>query len=316
MHELTALENRLRKLLNPRKKWAKKEQTEAFRLYEQDIPELRYIVDLYGEHAVVYDRRSEREIGDERQDAEHTGILLDTVTKALSIPVEKIHLKRRKRVSERENQYTRLGSNSVTLTVGEESSRYKVNVSDYLDTGLFLDHRPLRHQFRKGLGGEKVLNLFCYTGSISVAAAQGASHTTSVDLSSTYLEWAQENFRLSGLNPASHIFLRADAREFLSQGPTSPERFDTIFLDPPSFSNSKKMTGTFDIQRDHRQLIANALKFLAPKGTLWFSTNLSKFMFDPKVAQDAHALNVTLETIPEDFRNKTIHHCFKITHKS
>lgn len=315
MHDLTALENRLRKLLGPRQKWALKEGTDAFRLYEQDIPELRYIVDLYGEHAVVYDKRTERARESDQEETEHEDALLSAVTKALKVPAERVHLKRRKRISEREAQYTRLGSESVTLHINEGASRYKVNLSDYLDTGLFLDHRPLRHDFRAEAPGKRFLNLFCYTGSVSVAAAQGGSQTVSVDLSSTYLEWAQENFRLSALDPTAHSFIRADAREFLAQGPQGQARFDAIFLDPPSFSNSKKMAGTFDIQRDHRQLIAQTLKFLAPNGTLWFSTNFSKFALDPKVSHEAGVTDVTLQTIPEDFRNKTIHRCYKITQK-
>jgi 23S rRNA G2069 N7-methylase RlmK/C1962 C5-methylase RlmI len=204
----------------------------------------------------------------------------------------------------------------VTFVVKEDSARYRVNLTDYLDTGLFLDHRPMRKMFRAGKVGQKVLNLFCYTGSVSVAAAQGGAATVSIDLSATYLEWAQENFRLSGLNPSDHQFIRTDAREFIARGPSPGQMlYDTIFLDPPSFSNSKKMAGTFDIQRDHRQLLAETMRFLAPEGTLWFSTNLSKFMLDPKVAQVALVEDVTAVTIPEDFRNKIIHRCYKLTHK-
>lgn len=324
MHDFKALENRLRKTLAPRKKWAAKVQTDAFRLYEQDIPELKYIVDLYGDHAVVYDRRSDRTLGevDNEHELHHDQALLLAVTRALALPAEHVHIKRRRRISTRDDQYTRLGTESVSLVVHEASSRYKVNLSDYLDTGLFLDHRPLRQTFRNlhaqtALQDPKTplrfLNLFCYTGSVSVAAAQGGAQTVSVDLSGTYLDWARENFRLSGIAAAQHDFIRADAREFVSQGPGKSELFDIIFLDPPSFSNSKKMAGTFDIQRDHRKLIEETMVFLKPGGTLWFSTNLSKFSLDSQLGKKAVVDDVTAETVPEDFRNKTIHRCFRIT---
>lgn len=314
MHDFTALENRLKKLAGPRKRWSIKEQTDAYRLYEQDIPELRYIVDLYGEHAVVYDRRHASASKSPSDDPAHDEALIQGVSRALGLPTGRIHLKRRRRISEREDQYVRLATESVTFSVQEGSARYKVNLTDYLDTGLFLDHRPLRKVFRSGQVGKNFLNLFCYTGSVSIAAAQGGAITTSVDLSGTYLDWAQENFHLSGVDLTGHQFIRTDAREFIARGPTPGQKlFDTIFLDPPSFSNSKKMAGTFDIQRDHRQLLAETLRFLAPQGTLWFSTNLSKFMLDPKVSQLAVVEDVTAATIPEDFRNKVIHRCYKLT---
>jgi len=308
MHDLSAFANRLRKSLKPRRSWAKQANVEAFRLYDADIPELPFIVDLYGPHAVVYDRRD----GEASAAAEDE--LRAVVSSALSMPAELVHIKGRRRMPGAA-QYTKLSDGGRPLVVAEESSRYLVNLTDYLDTGLFLDHRPLRSRFRKLPSGLRLLNLFCYTGSVSVAAAQAGVITDSVDLSATYLEWAQDNFRTNGLDLAKHGFIRADAREFLEQRPAEHPLYDIVFLDPPTFSNSKRMVGVLDIQRDHRRLIDLAMAWTAPGGILYFSTNKKVFMLDENLSRKYEVADITASTIPEDFRDPRIHRAFTLKHR-
>jgi 23S rRNA G2069 N7-methylase RlmK/C1962 C5-methylase RlmI len=212
-------------------------------------------------------------------------------------------------------QYTKLAEGGRLQTVVEETSRYLVNLSDYLDTGLFLDHRPLRSRFRRLAPGLRLLNLFCYTGSVSVAAAQAGTRTDSVDLSATYLEWAQDNFYANGLNLQDHGFIRADAREFLADKPKAEAGYDIVFLDPPTFSNSKRMVGVLDIQRDHRRLIELAMNWTAPGGVLYFSTNKRVFVLDEGLKKRFRVSDITAETIPEDFRDPKIHRAFTLHHR-
>jgi 23S rRNA (guanine2445-N2)-methyltransferase / 23S rRNA (guanine2069-N7)-methyltransferase len=201
------------------------------------------------------------------------------------------------------------------MSVREGEPRYLVNLVDYLDTGLFLDHRPLRLMFAR-TPHARLLNLFCYTASVSVAAAWAGASTTSVDLSSTYLDWARENFKINELSLDRHRFVRADARVFLAEGPGGEALYDAIFLDPPTFSNSKKMKGSFDVQRDHGVLIDHALRFLAPGGTLYFSTNRRRFHLDERFGRrpGMAVTDCTESTIPEDFRDRKIHRCFRFVH--
>lgn len=343
MHDLSALLNRLKKVQRQRRSWAARLSTEAYRLYDHDIPELRYIVDVYGQHAVVYDRsRGGAEQADEQElEAVSAGEqapliaaasdqapghheqaaapaleeIQETVAAALGLPLAQVHLKSRRRMPGA-NQYQKLGTQGQRLVIREGRARFLVNLDDYLDTGLFLDHRPLRYQLAQG-PARRVLNLFCYTGSVSVAAALAGSFTTSVDLSNTYLAWAEENFALNALAPASHEFVRADAREYLKNGLGSTKPYDLIFLDPPTFSNSKKMQGSFDVQRDHARLIEWALGFLAPGGELYFSTNRRQFRLDESLARRAASIeDLSQQTIPEDFRDRKIHRCYLLRQRS
>ncbi len=307
MHDLVALANRLGKNFKQRKKWAERQSVEAYRVYECDIPELRYIIDVYLDRAVVYDklRLNDDPVASETE-------LAAAVATALGFPAENIHLKLRRRMPGAE-QYQKLASVGNYFTVREESSRYLVNLTDYLDTGLFLDHRPLRREFRRLLKVPRFLNLFCYTGSVSVAAAAAGARTTNVDMSNSYIDWAQRNFAANGLDDAGHEFIREDALRFLEDGLLGREPFDVIFLDPPTFSNSKKMRQTFDVQRDHRVLIDRAMKFLKPEGMLYFSTNRGRFHLEPALAKTYEVEDITERTIPEDFRDKKIHRCFTLS---
>ena len=194
--------------------------------------------------------------------------------------------------------------------MSEGSAKLMVNLYDYLDTGLFLDHRPLRLRFDKLDKGTRFLNCFCYTATASVHAALAGALTTNVDLSNTYLSWAEDNFRLNQLDVSRHQFIQYDCLEWLN---VTTDRFDVIFLDPPSFSNSKRMTNTLDIQRDHESLISAAMKLLSPKGTLYFSTNFRQFKLSPVIGDDYDVRDISAETIDLDFkRNVRIHQCFVI----
>lgn len=320
MYAFTDFANRLKKVAKHRKSWASRVGTEAYRLYEMDIPEMRYIVDRYGDHIVVYDRRSGHirdEQDDERDEdgnvdhTSHDTAIVKAAAEALGVPLANIHLKRRRRMPGVQ-QYEKLSEAGVKTIVREESSRYLINLTDYLDTGLFLDHRPMRSVMRKLPKGLSVLNLFCYTGSVSVAAAHSGARTTSVDMSNTYLDWAKENFKLNGFDLINHELVREDALKYLESGPRAKERFDVVFLDPPTFSNSKKMDQSFDVQRDHVRLVKQAMRFVKPDGVLYFSTNRQRFALDPLVTETFKVEDITAKTVPEDFRDKKIHRCFMV----
>lgn len=302
------LKNRMLKKAKTLRKWAKSEQTDAFRLIHRDIPEYPFYIDLYGPCAVV-SVLAEDGIDSpekiERQLSEiNTGLL------ELGINQRDIFIKQRKRQSG-DSQYQRLDRSTRLMEVREGEALLQVNLSDFLDTGLFLDHRPMRKQLFKESRGKTLLNLFCYTSSVTVQAALGgAKASLSVDMSNTYIDWSARNFALNGINENKHRLLRSDALDYLVN---DRERFDIIFLDPPSFSNSKKMQDAFDIQNDHIGLISAALKKLNPGGTLYFSTNKRKFKFDEGFAAEISAVETTHLSVPKDFSGILPHKSWKIT---
>jgi 23S rRNA G2069 N7-methylase RlmK/C1962 C5-methylase RlmI len=321
MHDLTALTNRLKKVRAARKKWAQRAGLEAYRVYEEDIPELRYIVDQYGDAAVAWDRTGDMQR--EAPDYPTHEAIAAAIAAGMDLPLERVHLKRRRPrgAPGKVEQYEKLGGKGEEKLVREGDLKFLVNLTDFLDTGLFLDHRPLRGTVRAAAekaasGGrpQRFLNLFCYTGSVSVAAAKGGAKTTSVDLSQTYLDWAKRNFAANdlGTEDVDHAFVRADVLAWLASrakpGPRATDMYDVVYVDPPTFSNSKAMTQTFDVQRDHAEILRLALTRLLPGGVLWFSTNHSKFVLDPALAE--RAVDRTEATIPEDFRNRKIHRCY------
>ncbi len=232
--------------------------------------------------------------------------------RVLGLPAEHAVLKVR-RPQRGAAQYEKLGQIGPDLEVEEGGLRFLVNLTDYLDTGLFLDHRLTRALIRDLAAGRRFLNLFAYTGTATVyAAAGGATTTTTVDLSSTYLKWARRNLELNGLLDAQHSFVKADCLEWLESGRS--ESYDLVFLDAPTFSNSKNMAETLDIQRDHGRLIRATARLLSPEGILIFSTNFRRFRLDPDLAVEFHAEDITKRTMPPDFaRNPRIHTCFRIT---
>ena len=231
----------------------------------------------------------------------------------LSIAPENIFIKQRQRKQGRQGQYEKVDSSKNEFVVEENGLQFRVNLSDYLDTGLFLDHRITRQMVRGKSDGKRALNLFCYTGSFSVyAAAGGASSVTSVDLSKTYLQWAKDNMQLNGFtNPSKYTFIAADVMQYLDK--LSPNQFDRVILDPPTFSNSKRMKDFLDIQRDHVFLIEQCLQAMKPGGLLYFSTNFRKFKLESDQINAAEIKDITRQTTPFDFEGKLFRYCYLIT---
>ncbi len=299
------IKNRLEKNYKKLKSWAERAGIQAYRLYDRDIPEYPFIVDIYGDHFLIYDKGDSRDI--EKNHLPHVIEALQVLFKA---DESKIIVKKRER-QEGLKQYEKLSEKEQTFTVKESQATFKVNLYDYLDTGLFLDHRPMRQKVFKTAKDKKFLNLFCYTGSVSVFAALAGAKTTSVDMSQTYLGWAQENFELNNLSPSQHSFINANVIEWLETNKGVPA-FDMIFLDPPTFSNSKKMTDTFEVERDQEQLVNACMSMLEPGGVLYFSNNKRKFSLSPAIKDQYKVRDITEESIPQDFHDKKIHVCFEI----
>ena len=232
---------------------------------------------------------------------------------ALGLPAEAIVYKQRRR-QRGSAQYEKRGTQGNLISVTEGRARLLVNLHDYLDTGLFLDHRPLRRRIGLEAAGKDFLNLFCYTGSATVQAAVGGAHTTtSVDLSNTYLDWLRKNLAVNGLDESRNKLVRANCLEWLAR---ADQRYDLVLLDPPSFSNSTAMSGSFDIQRDHLQLVRQAMRVLRNAGQLYFSNNLRGFRLDPELQRDYLCEDITGQTLDPDFqRNRRIHCCWRIRHR-
>ena len=300
--------NRLQKNHAHLQKWAKRNQITCYRVYDADLPEYAFAIDIYNDHAVLQEYAAPASIDAHKAEKRSLDVIQATPG-ALGIPAEHLVVKRRKQ-QKGTNQYQKMSQVGRTMVVSEGSAKLMVNLYDYLDTGLFLDHRPLRLRFDKLDKGTRFLNCFCYTATASVHAALAGALTTNVDLSNTYLSWAEDNFRLNQLDVSRHQFIQYDCLEWLN---VTTDRFDVIFLDPPSFSNSKRMTNTLDIQRDHESLISAAMKLLSPKGTLYFSTNFRQFKLSPVIGDDYDVRDISAETIDLDFkRNVRIHQCFVI----
>lgn len=300
--------NRLIKNKKHLAKWLKRTDTSCYRLYDADIPEYAFAIDVYNDWAHVQEYAPPLEIPAHKAE-QRVLDMLQVLPEVLGIPADHIALKQRKRQKGKE-QYQTFDNKNETITVTEGAAKLKVNLFDYIDTGLFLDHRLLRLMFSQNMQGKRFLNCFCYTGTASVHAALSGASTTNVDLSNTYLSWAEDNFRLNSLSLHDHHFIQADCLVWLEK---CNERFDVIFLDPPSFSNSKRMTQILDIQRDHEELINNAMKLLNHEGVLYFSCNLKTFKLSESVQEKYKVKNITAKTLDEDFKNSTnIHHAFAI----
>ena len=305
--------NRLRKNLQRLQSWAGREGVSCFRVYDADMPEYAFAIDVYGaeaRHVYVQEYAAPHSVQpqsarDRRREA--FAVLPDV----LDVPMSSVHSRTRKpqRGSE---QYEKQAASGERHAVAEGGLKFWVNFSDYLDTGLFLDHRIIRQRLREWAAGADFLNLFCYTASATVyAAAGGARSSVSVDLSSTYLEWARDNLRLNGFDQPLHDLQRADCLQWLETRALGGACFDLIFLDPPTFSNSKRMTGVLDVQRDHVGMIRRALALLRAPGRLVFSTNYSRFKLDSAALADVAIEDISLQTIPKDFeRNARIHRCW------
>lgn len=307
----TMFANRLAKNYQHLKKWAARNQISCYRVYDADLPEYAFAIDIYNDHAVLQEYAAPSSVPVHKAELRKLEVLA-AVPGVLGVDPEHLVIKER-RQQKGASQYQRLGRANQNMMVREGKALLQVNVHDYLDTGLFLDHRPLRLKFSQLSAGTRFLNLFCYTASASVQAALAGARTTNVDLSNTYLTWAEDNFYANKLNLSEHRFVQADCLEWLK---SAQEKFDVIFLDPPSFSNSKRMDDTLDIQRDHEQIITDATRLLARDGILYFSTNLRSFKLDIEVSEKYTVRDISGETIDLDFkRNQKIHRCFKITQK-
>lgn len=304
---MSDFENRLKKNAKHRFAWAKRQQLTAFRLYDLDMPEWPIAVDWYAGFVHVMEYPSRRKLRDGIE-AMRTEVKR-SIMSALSVPAEVIFAKTHEPKAWGETQYDKVASKSQAVVVEEHGLKFECNLSDYLDTGLFLDHRQTRARIKGEARGLRMLNLFAYTGSFSVhARAGGAVETTTVDLSKSYCEWAERNMALNGFDPRArgHRVIRDDVLAWLEN---AGDRFDLIVLDPPSFSSSKKMSRRFEVQRDHVWLLDAARALLAPRGTLYFSTNYLGFELDEALSPDEE---LTPRSIPEDFR-RTVHRCWRFT---
>ena len=314
MSEITAFANRLGKNAKHLIKWARRQNIEAWRLYDRDIPQYPFAIDVYRDHIHL----QEYDTGWQQSPAERKAWLLEilnAIEHITGFPQQNIHLKQRAR-QKGAAQYQKTGKTGEDFIIRENGRQFWVNLDKYLDTGLFLDHRNTRQKIGSIAEGKRFLNLFSYTGSFTVyAATGGAISSETVDLSNTYLEWAERNFALNNIDFTHHQIIRADVFQYLQQAAQQGKQFDLIVLDPPSFSNSKKMQDILDIQRDQATLINGAMALLAPSGTLYFSNNLRSFELNPQLEAQYRIQNITRQSIPEDFRNKKIHQCWKIRHK-
>ncbi len=301
--------NRLRKNRKRLASWKKRENIEAYRLYDADMPEYAVAVDLYGERVHVAEYKAPKKV-----DADASARRFEEVRAALPIALgvapESVVYKERRR-QRGTDQYERHDARGEYLAVREGAASLQVNLTDYLDTGLFLDHRPLRLRIAREAAGKDFLNLFCYTGTATVHAALGGARTTaSVDKSNTYLDWLQRNLHANGLTGGEHMRIKADVMKWLDE---ADGRYDLILLDPPSFSNSKSLTGDFDVQRDHAALVRAAMRLLREGGVLYFSNNRRGFRLDETVSETWQVEDITAATIDDDFaRNPRIHGCWRI----
>jgi 23S rRNA (cytosine1962-C5)-methyltransferase len=314
---VAAFRNRLVKNARHWGRWARRRGFGAYRVYDRDLPEFPLAIDCYvPEDAALGMRVHLQEIDTdweqtEREHAAWVAAARAAAATALGLPPTAIAFKERRKRHGRE-QHTKTGATGSDFAIVEAGLRFIVNLEAYLDTGLFLDHRALRAKVRARAAGRRMLNLFAYTGSFTVYAAAGrATATDTVDLSNTYLDWAARNFAANGMDPQRNALIRADVLAWLDSARTEARRYGLIVLDPPAFSNSKAMDGVLDIQRDHLALVRAARALLDPGGELYFSTNLRTFRLDPALVADPACVDITHETLPEDFRDRRVHHAFR-----
>ncbi|WP_158161369.1 bifunctional 23S rRNA (guanine(2069)-N(7))-methyltransferase RlmK/23S rRNA (guanine(2445)-N(2))-methyltransferase RlmL [Grimontia hollisae] len=306
--------NRLRKNIKKLSKWAKQQGIACYRLYDSDLPDYNAAIDRYNDHIVIQEYAPPKSISEDKARRR----LLDMVRATIAVTgvnANNVVLKTREK-KKGTSQYEKLGEAKRFMTVQEYGVTLEVNLYDYLDTGLFLDHRYTRKMLGEKAKGKDFLNLFAYTGTATVhAAVGGAKSTTTVDMSKTYLAWAERNMKLNGKLGRQHVFNQADCLKWLS---TAKGQYDLIFIDPPTFSNSKRMLDTFDVQRDHIKLMTGLKRLLRQDGEIVFSNNKRNFKMDTEAleALGLKAQNITSRSIPMDFeRNQHIHNCWIITHK-
>jgi len=312
--------NRLRKNLKAAQDWARRESIDCYRIYDADMPEYAFAIDSYGDGAenrwAVVQEYAPPKTVDIASARMRRREVLATVPEVLGLPIEKIFLRER-RQQKGTDQYEKVATEREFHVVREHGYRFYVNFQDYLDTGLFLDHRLTRQRIGELARGKRFLNLFAYTGTATIyAAGAGATSTMTVDMSRTYTEWAKRNLALNELATPNHGFVQADVSTWLKDERNQARRYDLMFIDPPTHSRSKRLDEDFDVQRDHAQLLTLAANLLAPDGTIVFSNNYTRFKLDPAIADGFHVEDWSERTIPWDFRrNLRIHKCFRLQPK-
>jgi len=305
--------NRLVKVYRHLSKQAKRLGVSCWRVYDHDLPEFPFCIEIYGDHLYVAEYKRRHGMTDEQHD-EWMEQSITILSEVLKIEKDKIYLKLRQRKPGRLGQYQRIDQKKNELIAEENGLKFYVNLSDYLDTGLFLDHRSTRQLVQGKVPGKKVLNLFAYTGSFSVYAAAGkAKEVVTVDLSNTYLKWTQRNMELNGFSDLNkYKYIQADVKQYLGTLPGN--YFDIVILDPPTFSNSKRMKDDFlDVQRDHVSLVNDCLTAMEAGGILYFSTNYRKFELDKEKIKAASIKDITKATTPFDFEGRLGRVCYEIT---
>ncbi|MES2880997.1 MAG: class I SAM-dependent methyltransferase [Bacteroidota bacterium] len=308
--KLLMFRNRLQKVYKHLSKLAKKQGITCYRLYNHDLPEAPFIIEVYEDKLYVSEYQRRHSLTEERHEA-WLNESVKVMTEVSGIAQENIFIKTRRRKQGRLDQYQKLNEDSDEIVVQENGLQFLVNLSDYLDTGLFLDHRITRQMVKEMCNGKKMLNLFCYTGSFSVyAAAGGATEVVSVDLSKTYLAWAERNMLLNFPTFSNHQLLHADVKQHLKDLPAN--YFDLIVMDPPTFSNSKRMDDVLDIQRDHVELINDCIRSLTVGGCIIFSTNYTRFQMDNSNILASSITEITKATTSFDFVGKINRYCFRV----
>lgn len=303
--------NRLSKVYRHIGKQARRQGITCYRVYDHDLPEFPFCIEIYEDHIYLAEYKRRHALSEE----EHEQWLEDcivVISEILELPAANVYIKQRQRKQGRLGQYQRVATEEAFFLAKEAGLTFKVNLSDYLDTGLFLDHRITRGMVHDAAKDKRVLNLFCYTASFSVyAAAGGAASVTSVDLSKTYLKWGEENMMLNDLYDANkHFYVHADVKQYLDS--LQPHSFDLVIMDPPTFSNSKRMVDFLDIQRDHAELLNKTLRAVAPGGVIYFSTNYRRFVLEQEKINSSLIRDITKATTPFDFQGKLFRFCYKI----
>ncbi len=305
--------NRLRNRARHLRRWPKRGIT-CYRLYERDVPDVPLVVDRYEDalHIAEFARPHDRSPA---QHADWLDLMARTAGEVLEVPRDRVYLKHRDR-QRGTAQYQRVDERQARFAVHEAGLQFMVNLSDYVDTGLFLDHRLTRQMVREAAAEKHVLNLFAYTGSFSVyAASGGATSTTTVDKSATYIDWARENLELNGFTGPEHRLIRSDIREFVD-GLTPRDQWDLAVVDPPTFSNTKDNDDVWDVQRDHAEMLGRLAEHITPEGIVFFSTNFRRFKLGEAALAELYTIReITRQTIPEDFRNERIHACWRLVKK-
>lgn len=304
-------ENRLLKVYKHKSKHAKRQQISCWRVYDHDLPEFPFCIELYDDKVYLAEYLRRHGMTDEEHEA-WLEACVAVICQLLQVDDANVYIKQRKRKSNRHDQYEKTDSKQEFFTVEENGLKFLVNLTDYLDTGLFLDHRITRQMVREQCKLKRVLNLFAYTGSFSVYAAAGdAASVTTVDLSKTYLEWAEDNFIINRFkDKQKFLFIHADVKQYLKT--LQPNSFDLVIMDPPTFSNSKRMKDFLDIQRDHVEMLNDVLHAVTPGGTIYFSTNFTKFIIDSNNIKATSIKDITKATTPFDFEGKLKRWCYRL----